>query len=210
MSRLASPTTLTVTVMLSPAFSVPEDWESETVPSKEVGTVIDQVTGPPAAVSVSLPLLPTAIGIDVVDRLSVPAAGGVVAFVDGGALDGADPEPGSREPAGEVALGGLAADPVVGCGAPPPSTPEVGSPDALLPVPGLTCKDKPGAVLAVGMVGKAAPVAPACVVPAAPGIPAAPVAPLASLACCGPPDKANATTVAITAAAATPAPAAVS
>ena len=47
--------TLRCTVTLCPAASVPDDGVTVSSPSSDVGSEIDQVTGPPFAVSVSVP-----------------------------------------------------------------------------------------------------------------------------------------------------------
>jgi hypothetical protein len=72
-SMAASPATVTVIVTLWPASRVPDNCERLTSASSWDGAEIDQVTGPPFAVSVNEPLPPTARGILLVDTLSVPA-----------------------------------------------------------------------------------------------------------------------------------------
>jgi len=71
-SMAASPVTVTVIVTLWPASRVPDDCERLTSASSWDAAEIDQVTGPPFAVSVNEPLPPTARGMLVVDTLSVP------------------------------------------------------------------------------------------------------------------------------------------
>jgi hypothetical protein len=90
--------TLRVTVTLWPAASVPDDGVTVSNPSSDVGSAIDQVTGPPFAVSVSVP--PTSALSDTVlgDTLSEPASTGdetvtltigAGAEVDAAGVDGA-------------------------------------------------------------------------------------------------------------------------
>jgi hypothetical protein len=76
LSTEARPLTDRATVALWPAASVPEDGEAVSLPIRLEDSVIDQVTGPPEAVTVMLPpssgLSTIAVGV----TLSVPAAGG--------------------------------------------------------------------------------------------------------------------------------------
>ena len=69
----ASPSTVTVIVTLWPAWRVPDDCDRLTSASSCDGAEIDQVTGPPFAVSVNEPLRPTARAMWLLDTLSVPA-----------------------------------------------------------------------------------------------------------------------------------------
>jgi hypothetical protein len=74
--------TLRVTVVLRPASSRPEDGATDSLPTRPGDSVMDHCTGPPDAVSVTLPpdsaLTTIVLGV----TLSVPVAGGGV----GGAL----------------------------------------------------------------------------------------------------------------------------
>ena len=73
-SRVKRPLTVTVTCVLWPASSVPDDCETLTLPSRPDGTEIDQFTVPPVAVSVIVELpAPASVIVDG-DTLSVPAA----------------------------------------------------------------------------------------------------------------------------------------
>jgi hypothetical protein len=103
-SMAASPVTVTVIVTLWPAWRVPDDCERLTSASSWDGAEIDQVTGPPFAVSVNEPLPPTARGMVLLDTLSVPAV--VPDGEEGDPLEG-DPLEGDAvavAPAGEELL----------------------------------------------------------------------------------------------------------
>ena len=73
LSRVASPLTPTLIVTDCPAAREPDVWERLTLPSSPDGTEMDQLTGPPSAVSVNEPLRPAASVISDVDTDSVPA-----------------------------------------------------------------------------------------------------------------------------------------
>ena len=64
------------TVTLCPAASVPEDGETATWPIRLEDSAMDQVTGPPEAVSVMLPPRTGLSSTVLVDTLSVPCGGG--------------------------------------------------------------------------------------------------------------------------------------
>ena len=96
-SSEASPVTLICTVTLSPAASVPEDGLTVSEPSSDDGSKIDQETGPPFAVSVSVPWPSRVSSTVVVDRPSAPVSGaealtltlgdGVAVGSDGGGME---------------------------------------------------------------------------------------------------------------------------
>jgi hypothetical protein len=71
----ASPVTLICAVTLSPAASVPDDGLTVSAPSSDDGSEIDQETGPPLAVSVSVPRPSRVSSTVVVDRRSAPVSG---------------------------------------------------------------------------------------------------------------------------------------
>ena len=71
----ASPFPVTVIVTLWPAARVPEVWERLTPPSSWDGAEMDQLTGPPCAVSVNEPLPSPTIEMLFCETLSVPAEG---------------------------------------------------------------------------------------------------------------------------------------
>lgn len=79
---------MTVIVTLWPAARVPEVCERLTPPSSWDGTEIDQLTGPPWAVSVNELLPAPAIAMRDLDTLSVPAAG-----AEAGESDPPEPDP---------------------------------------------------------------------------------------------------------------------
>src|SRR5215469_7670043 len=54
-SSVTSPVTVMVTVVLSPALRMPDAGDTVSLPTRLAGSVIDQPTGPPLAVSVSEP-----------------------------------------------------------------------------------------------------------------------------------------------------------
>ncbi len=92
---------VTVTVVLEPDASVPEDGDSVRPPIRPCDSVIDQFTGPFDAVRVRVAELPTLSRIDVGLTLSVPGAGG-----GGGAEDEDEDEDGGvvlADAAGEFA-----------------------------------------------------------------------------------------------------------
>lgn len=70
--RVASPDASTVIVTLCPAARIPDVCERLMLPSSPDGTEMDQLTGPPLALSVNDALLPTARAMLLVDTESVP------------------------------------------------------------------------------------------------------------------------------------------
>jgi hypothetical protein len=87
-STEVSPDTVSTTVTGEPGYAVPDEGVTASDPSREDGSEIDQVTGPPFAVSVSVPpssgLSSTVVGFTV----SVPVTGGalMVTIVEGAAV----------------------------------------------------------------------------------------------------------------------------
>jgi hypothetical protein len=109
---------LTVTVVLAPSASVPDDGATVRPPTRPCDGVMDQVTGPPEAVSVKVAELPTLSRIVVELTLSVPPAGGggveaggVVPLVDGAGEAGSlvAPDDDGAGAVGDVDAGGTLA-----------------------------------------------------------------------------------------------------
>jgi hypothetical protein len=83
---VASPDASTVIVTLWPAASEPDVCERLMLPSSPDGTAMDQLTGPPLAVSVNEALLPTASAMLLVDTDRVPCVVPEFAEPDGDEL----------------------------------------------------------------------------------------------------------------------------
>jgi hypothetical protein len=135
-SWLASETrvvTRTETVTLCPAASVPEEGETATCPSRLPDAAMDQLTGPPDAVSVMLLPVTGLSRIVLGDTLSVPGGGGGGGgVVCGGVDDGGEPGevllwPGAGDVAGADEPGGPE-DPGDPPGEPPPPGDPPGDP----------------------------------------------------------------------------------